>query len=365
MKVEELYEDEAVELNRFSISAYGSDTDVSGYIERLESGKIIVPDFQREYVWNISQASKLVESVILGLPIPSIFFMTIPEKEKIRIIVDGQQRLLSLAYFKKGFFPGRTYKENEDLTTIREQSRVFRLVNVTSELEGKTYDTLDGDDRNAFDDAIIHSITIKQERPDDNSDSMFYVFERLNTGGLKLSPQEIRSAIYPGNIHSLIELCVTDENWNDLVGSKDSRQRDSELVLRFLAFMFTSGYKKPLKTFLNLFMKKKRNLDDKEFNQYLDIFKTTSSIINNSIGKNAFRKPGSSSINAALCDALMIGVARNVIKGSSPDLSVLHSNYNVLLDNDVFISSIEKSTSDENQVNKRQEMASQAFKPAF
>src|SRR5262249_8906843 len=86
---------------KYSITSYGTDYPVDGLVKRVGSGDIIIPTFQRGYVWSLREASRFVESLLLGLPVPSIFLSKEPESQKL-LVIDGQQRLRTLAYFYEG-----------------------------------------------------------------------------------------------------------------------------------------------------------------------------------------------------------------------------------------------------------------------
>ena len=96
---------------RYSITSYGADYTVDSIIQRIEKEKIFVPPFQRKYVWSQIQASRFIESLILGLPVPGVFFSKEEDTERL-LIIDGQQRILSIANFYKALIPQHYYKLN-------------------------------------------------------------------------------------------------------------------------------------------------------------------------------------------------------------------------------------------------------------
>jgi uncharacterized protein with ParB-like and HNH nuclease domain len=171
---------------RYVITSYGADYPIDSLMKRIKEEVIFVPPFQRQFVWNMSEASKFIESLILGLPVPGIFLSK--EKDTNRLlVVDGQQRLLSLYYFYLGYFQGTP----------------FKLQNVQEDLIGRSYSTLKGPDRIRLDDSILHATIVRQDEPDDNDSSIYQIFERLNSGGRALKPQEIRACIYYGGFNEL------------------------------------------------------------------------------------------------------------------------------------------------------------------
>jgi hypothetical protein len=142
----------------YDINTFGADFTVDGLIKRFDRGDIFVPDFQRNYVWSWPQASKFIESILLGLPIPSIFLYR-EERSQNHLIVDGLQRLTTLHAFNRGRF---THND-----------RVFRLRDVKPRFNNKTIDQLDPEDSRRFEDAVIHAMIIQQMSPDNDNSSVF------------------------------------------------------------------------------------------------------------------------------------------------------------------------------------------------
>lgn len=327
----------------YGISSYGADYDVDGLVKRLKRGDIFIPPFQRDYVWSQAEASRLIESLLLGLPVPGVFLAKESGSNKL-LVIDGQQRLKSLLFFYEGFF-----NPKKDDT----RKRVFRLKNVQENFEGKTYEELEEDDRIKLDDSIIHSTIIKQETPTDDNTSIYHVFERLNTGGRKLTPQEIRSAIYIGKLNDLIANLNDYPSWRELFGKKNNRLKDQEMILRFFA-MYTSleTYSKPLKEFLNKFNNKCRNPKDAELERLADIFKRTTDIILKNIGKSAFRPDRV--FNASAFEVLMVSIAKRI--DLNINFSLFVENIDNLYKDQDFVDSITRGTSDDKVVEERHKL---------
>ncbi len=215
-------------------------------MKRLKKGDIKIPDFQRGYVWPIKQASRFIESLLLGLPVPGIFLSKEDETNKL-LVIDGQQRLRTVGAFYDGIFP----------TSKRE----FSLMDVQEGFEGKTYKTLEDEHRRVLENSIIHATVVKQTNPADGGSGIYKIFERLNSSGMLLSPQEIRTAIYGGTLSTLLSDLNKNEKWRALFGPVNKRMRDQELILRFFALSSpTETYARPMKTFLNSFMNKNRDM---------------------------------------------------------------------------------------------------------
>lgn len=330
----------------YDISSYGADYDVDGLVKRLKRGDIFIPPFQRDYVWNQAEASRLVESLLLGLPVPGVFLAKEGDSNKLSVI-DGQQRLKSLLFFYEGFF-------NPKVGDIRR--KIFRLKNVQKQFENKTYDELEEEDRIKLDDSIIHATIIKQESPNDDNTSIYHVFERLNTGGRKLTPQEIRSAIYIGKLNEMIAELNDYPAWRDLFGKENNRLKDQEMILRFFAFYSNlENYSKPLKEFLNKFNGRYRNPSDEEIKRLSSIFKRTSDLILNKIGKNAFRPDRV--FNASAFEVLMVGVAKRIDENIDFDSFV--RDLDNLYKSQEFVDSITRATSDEKVVELRHSLFNQ------
>lgn len=328
----------------YSITSYGADYPVDMLIKRLKNNNIRIPKFQRGFVWSEKQASRFIESLLLGLPVPGIFFSKDTESADL-LVIDGQQRLRSLQYFYEGYF-------NE---------KVFRLKDVQQRFEDKTYKELDEDDRIRLDDSIIHATIVKQDEPTEDNSSIFLIFERLNTGGMLLQPQEIRSAIYPGEFAELLGRLNEDANWREIYGNLSKRMKDQEFILRFFAFhLYSDHYEKPLKGFLNKYMSKNRHLNLHNEKFLSDLFVKTVNYICDVLGKKAFRPKRA--INASVFDSIMVGVAKMLdTKRELPSRKNFLKVYYDLLENPEYISATTDATSDEPVVDKRMKLATSRF----
>lgn len=337
-------EDEAIEF-RYLITSYGADYPVDSLIKRIGNDVIFVPPFQRKFVWTISEASKFIESLLLGLPVPGIFLSKERETNRL-LIVDGQQRLLSLFKFYKGRFNDKT----------------FKLQNVQEDLEGKTYKTLRSADRLRLDDSIIHATIIRQDEPDDNESSVYQIFERLNSGGRALKPQEIRACIYYGEFNELLNKLVKKLHWRILFGKKENeRLKEQELILRFFALVFyREKYEKPLKSFLNVFMHNNKNLQLFNEEMLTNIFIKTFKFIHETIGAKPFRI--NRNLNLGAFDSISVAVAERLMSSEIINIELFKKRYNTLVNDPEFINVVKGGTSDEKNVEKRIDLAINAFK---
>ncbi len=334
------YDDQTLAIPQYSITSYGIDYDVEGLVRRLNNDDILIPAFQREFVWSRAISSRFVESLLLGLPVPGIFLYRM-EDDRYQVI-DGQQRVKTLQYYYAGKF----------------EDKPFSLVKLESKFNGLTIEDLDGRDRRRLNDSIIHATVIRQDNPDDNGSSKFSIFQRLNTNAKPLSSQEIRAAIYQGEFNELLFELNENSAWRNLFGKKHSRKRDEELILRFLALLYGSGrYKSPMKRFLNEFMNEHRCLHAGPAEQFRPVFERTVQTISEKIGDRAFIP--TRAVNAALCDSLMIGIAKRLESGAIE--SDIKKCYESLRDNDEFRDLIADTTSAPDRVRQRIQIAIDTF----
>lgn len=331
---------------KYSITSYGADFPVDALVKRTVNESIFVPPFQRSFVWSLTKASRFIESLLLGLPVPGIFLSKEQKTEKM-LVIDGQQRLLTLKYFYDGIFS--------------DTKREFALKGVESRFNGSTYRSLKSDDQLRLDNSIVHATIVKQDEPSDDDSSIYHIFERINTGGLLLAPQEIRGCIYHGSFNDTMHKLNENKSWRSVYGEVSRRMRDRELILRFLALYFDgSNYAKPMKEFLNNFMGKNRSLEFYSEKQLSNTFEQAIEIIYKVIGNKAFKPV--KNLNAAVFDAVMVGVAQRLGRGKIRDTSALSQQYETLVSNEVFLTACETATADDVNVKNRLQLAKDAFK---
>ncbi|MBI4319343.1 MAG: DUF262 domain-containing protein [Chloroflexi bacterium] len=341
---------------KYSITSYGADFTVDGLVKRLNEGSIFIPQFQRAYVWTQRQASRFIESLLLGLPVPGIFLSREHDSQKL-LVIDGQQRLRTLQAFCEGHFPRRDVSSKED--------RIFALdlgsnLGYMSRFDGTTYKGLSLEDKRRFDDSILHATIVKQDEPTDDNSSVYFIFERLNTGGTPLRPQEIRACIYHGEFNELLQHLNRTAAWRSITGSVSRSMRDQELILRFFALYFqATAYEKPMKDFLNKYMSRNRHCGVQDPKTMTHVFTLTIETIFACVGKQSFKPKRA--LNAAVFDAVMVGMARRLEKGGISDCEDLRSRYETLTKNAAFINATETGTSSEESVATRVSMATAAF----
>ncbi|MEG4228518.1 DUF262 domain-containing protein [Microcoleus sp. N9_B2] len=311
--------------SRFSIAVSRIDFDVAGLVRRLESEDVFIPDFQRAYVWKPKQASRFIESLLLGLPVPGIFLAKERETKKL-LVIDGQQRLRSLLYFYQGKFPNSRHS--------------FALKGVHQEFEKETYKSLKDAYRRQLDDSVVSATVVEPLYAEDDS-SIYYIFERLNTGGTILKPQEIRACIYHGELNNLLEKLNTNPAWREIFGPPDKNGKDQELILRFLAFYFEgNNYKPSLKEFLNQYMKQNRHLARQSEEQIINAFIPTIELLYECLGNKAFKPQ--KILMPTYFEAVMVVTARRLKQGKINNLEQLGERYKSLMEDDSFIGVAQK-----------------------
>jgi hypothetical protein len=294
----------------------------------------------------------------LGLPVPGIFLSKEQETQKL-LVIDGQQRLRTLQYFYNGIFaPSKKEFSLKGLSSPDGEGN-------PSPFEGKTYQSLSDEDRRKLDDSIIPATVVKQDEPSNDDSSIYEIFERLNTGGVKLAPQEIRACIYHGEFNELLAELNTNQDWRSIYGSADfdSRMKDQELILRFLALYFEGQeYKKPMKGFLNNFMGKNRHLKIHTSEQIREVFFKTIKIVYECLSEKAF-KPRRG-LNAAVFDSVMVGIAHRLNQAQINNKQSVTLNYKALLETEDFLEVTINTarTTEKSTVESRLEQAIDAFK---
>jgi hypothetical protein len=340
----------------FSITSYGADYPVDGLVKRMKEGDIVVPlfsmdpeegqttvGFQREFVWKKPQADRFIESLLLGLPVPSIFLVKEPNGKF--LVLDGQQRLRTLESFYAALFQGVEFKLSE----------------VQPQWIGKTYKSLHPDDRRRLDNSILHAIIVRQDEPTEDQSSIYLIFERLNSGGTILQPQEIRVALYHGPFAAALSRFNDNADWRSLYGHKSSRLKDIELILRFFGLYFHAGsYQRPMKAFLNTYMGVNRTLKRQPEEVLRPLFDRTVEAIHKGIGRRAFR-PFGGAVNAAVLDSVMYGVASRLSTAPLEDVKGLQGPFDRLLATKEYLTAVTRATADEESVRARLEAAKAAF----
>ena len=287
----------------YDIASYPSDFTLSGIAQMWKDRDIIIPDYQREFVWTIKQASLLIDSFLCGLPVPPVFFY-IDEVSK-NLVVDGQQRILSVAFFLEGYFGKESTQGKRQvfrLSGLDERSRYYNC----------RFEDLEEADQRRLRQAVLRAINIRQLRPVGKSTSAYHIFERLNTGGTALRPQEIRNCVFRGDFNNNLRLANQDESWRRLLAKPylDKHQKDVELLLRVFSLVGnTIKYEKPMKEFLNKAMKKHRNGKSQKALYFFEVFPHVTRVVADALGTKPFHLRGP--LNVSALDSIMCVLIEN------------------------------------------------------
>lgn len=305
LEVDEVF-DEPEAFIAYDIASYPSDLTLSVLSEMWKNGDIVIPEFQRNFVWNISQSSLLIESFLLGLPVPQVFFY-VDENNK-NLVIDGQQRLLSVVYFLDGYFGSES---------IHGKKQVFRLsgLDERSPYAKKRFIDLDEGSQRKLKNAVLRAINIRQLNPKEEHTSIYHIFERLNTGGTPLKPQEIRNCVFRGEFATLLKELNANGNWRKILGKKtfDKHQKDLELLLRVFALSQAwSKYEKPMKEYLNVAMDKNSAGTTPRVKWFAERFATATEHVVEKLGSKPFHIRGP--LNSSALDSVLCTVIENLDK---------------------------------------------------
>lgn len=323
------------------------DPSISVLYQNYKDGELdLRPMFQRRPVWDNKRSSKLIESVLLEVPLP-VFYLAQNANDG-QEVIDGQQRL-------KAFF---RFMDNEySLTGLAE----------LDELNGLCYKDLERSKQRLIKNYPVHTIVFKKES-DENL--RFQVFERLNTGAVPLNAQELRNCIYRGKYNELLIRLSSNSDYMAIMGfnGPEKRMRDVEYVLRFCSFFHTNylDYKPSMDRFMNEDMRKFINISNENEELLNSVFRNSVSLVRSLFGKHAFKRfyrgeDGSyngrweaKKFNASLFDILMWSMTRYDKNRVMAKLDMIREAFIELMTNDQnFIDSIELSTSSSKAVTIR------------
>lgn len=326
------------------------DLSIQTLVERWKAQELVLPDIQREYVWDNPRAARLIESLLLNIPIPVLYFA---ETEDGRWeIFDGQQRISSVV----------RYINNE-----------FRLsgLSVLAESNGKRFHQLPDREQRFLKSRMMRAVVIAT---DSHPNMKFEIFERLNTGAVVLNAQELRNSLYRGTFNALLRELAKDSQYRKAIGTATPRKRmvDEEFALRFFALSAGLGdYRPPLKKYLNEYMRSVQNASPKQIGGLRARFDRTVTPIVAVWGANAFRqtdargKATERAPNRALFDAQM--VAFNLVQDKDTVVSKrseIIQEFAALYRDEEFVDAISLATGDRSRTFLRIRFAIDALQRA-
>jgi len=354
---DEPLEDEGQDLeiseNNRQIYTDQGDPEIDSLHGKYKRGKLVIqPDFQRQFVWDKTKSSRLIESALLNIPLPVVYISQ--ESDGKEYVIDGQQRLTSFFSFIDGSFPDDSDFKLSGLKVFKEFNR-------------KKFTDLPEEEQDKIKYCKLRTITFRKES---DPNLKFEIFERLNTGSVSLNDQELRNCIYRGSYNALLKDLAQDSEFMSLMGitKPDKRMKDVELVLRFASYYHQTylNYKSPMRQFLNVEMERYQFITEKDASDLRSAFKNTVQIIKSLFGKNSFRRfyrgtdlnPNgyweAKKFNASLFDILMYSFAKEDKNIVFQQLDQIRESFIDLMTSDQdFIDSIELSTSSVSAVTKR------------
>ncbi len=295
------------------------------------------PKFQRQYVWSDTLASKLVESVLLSVPIPPCYLSENEENEL--DVIDGQQRIFSL------------YRYVENQFALRD-------LEALPELNGKRFFELPSKEQRRVRTHTLRCVVVTNES---HPEIKFDVFERLNTSTMPLNAQELRNCVSRGALNNLLAELSFGQKWLDVRGRKapDKRLADEEIILRYFSFRLqgVAKYRTPLKNWLNDTARMGRKLNEQEIGTLtqdwynaLEVSLTWFSI------KDCFRRPGGRAINRALFDLIMHTATTTSARQASDRKAQFLEAFEAMLADDEFLDLISRAVDHKKRTERRFEL---------
>jgi len=332
------FEEEDVYVGEYDLTSTPNDFNVLTIVSFLDSGAVIIPGFQRNFVWDIKRASKLIESLIIGLPVPPIYLYE--EGRNRFLVVDGQQRLMSVYYFVKGRFPKSSARgevrslafrdgpidprhlDNDDLFQPFALHLPRKEPDTKNPFHKLKYSSLD-DYKTTFDLRPLRNVVIKQNQPKGDESSVFEIFSRLNSGGVSLNQHEIRSSLYHSDFLERLHEVNLDDSWRKILGRPrpDPGSRDVEILLRGFALLLSSSqYKPSMVKFLNGFCRKCRTHSEKENDYLVELFRLFCSMLLEQVGERPFSLMPSGRFNIAMFESVLFACCEAAASSKTLDL---------------------------------------------
>lgn len=302
----------------FNIKPWGADLSFRELIDRYDDDELVKPELQRKYVWDRREASRFIDSILLGLPVPSIFLAQTND-EKL-LIIDGYQRIMTVRDYVRGIFSG----DDKSFALSKTEK-------VNKRWQGKHFTELTEAEQRRLRNTTIHAIIFAQQKEPQNEDtSLFQVFERINTSGRTLTAQEIRNCVAQGSFNKLLITLNDNPVWRRLFGSAtpDPRMRDMEYILRFFA-LSSEEYKNgtqeriSLRKFLDLYMKNHSELNEEDqarmAQRFIGSIEMASNLFGNSVFQNISPSDNTKYVqkfSPTIFDSILIAIDSAIRRGA-------------------------------------------------
>ncbi|ALS25607.1 hypothetical protein IJ21_01520 [Paenibacillus sp. 32O-W] len=313
-------------------------------VKRLREGEIdLFTDFQRKSgLWDDDQQSRLIESLIIRIPLPAFYFDG--SNDNNWLIVDGLQRLTTLKRF------------------MIDKSLKLKNMEYVTQFEGYGFEDLPRHIQRRIEETQIIAFIINNGTPEEVK---YNIFKRINTGGVVLTPQEIRHALNQGVASKFLKKLAESKEFLEATCNsvKTDRMEDRDFVLRFLAFTMTpyEKYFPDLENFLNVAMSELNKKKPKELEELERKFKKAMTNAIRVFGDDAFRRryslnDGRRQINKALFDTWSVNLG--MLSDSQSEKVVekreeIRSKFMELMKDKDFDSSISQGTGDPRRVHYR------------
>ena len=355
---EDSYEIDVPKEQRY-LNTMSYDYSVQYLYDLIKKGKIVLEvPFQRKQIWKPDQASSLLESIIMNVPIPPLYFAE--EENGNWLVLDGLQRLSSILNYYDNEFP-------------------LSKLEVLTELNKKKYKDLPPKAKSLLDDGMLRVNVIKK---DSHRDIKYDIFMRLNRGAVTLNYQELRNCMYRGNLNDAAkELCQENESFLAILKQKKPHQRylDVEFIIRYFAFsdniardengdVCLNGYRGKLVQFLNEYMDLHKDCSLVAKQSYKDRFNETIEKVLIVFGTDkAFRDISSDNtkIYKTIADFIMPSFERMSKEYIEANKEMIYNRLVRFLRIDEIQDSISKRTSDRDIVNLRLRMWFKEFEDAI
>lgn len=327
-------EDATDNLSSYKIKHWVSNRSFGELIDMYNNDEIIVPNMQRNFVWDSLKCSRLIESIILGLPIPPLFLLEISDNKY--ELIDGFQRLTTLA----NYVGGKQWNYDKNITEKVIPAKLSSKV--ANEISKKTFRNLDSEYQMKLRRSTIPLIEFKQLNPE-NYDSKYLIFERINTGSVKLNPMQIRKSLSYGNfIESLYNGANNIASLNDIYSVTNIKKDNHvEAILRTLCF-YSYIYEEEftpksngIKSILNEYCEYRKNEEIAE-NEFILVENALSILTDTFSSDEIFKRVEVSAedevyftgnLNTSIFESLMGAVMRYINKGLAIDKEALCENY--------------------------------------
>ena len=312
------------------------------YLRQLEKGKIVIqPDFQRNQVWNNTQKSKFIESILLNFPLPPIYLNE--TKEAQYIVIDGLQRTTALRQFYSGKI-------------------TLGGLEALPKYNGETFKSLPETLRSKFEDKKLTIFVLKPSTP---MVVIYDLFNRINTGGTQLNRQEVRNCIFIGKSTKLLKELSEQQYFKEAIdwGIRDTRMKDREAVLRYLSFRWFNykiEYTGDMSEYVETAMKRINKLDDSIIDRMKADFESVMKWTLKIWGNRNFRIPTEQTrgtINTAILESVCNYIASKSNEFITANIKQIKKNYTEMIANDIYYESVTKSTGNKTKVLDRFRLA--------